>query len=146
MLLPDQNIVAISIIFRKFNIWNNDRCAHLGLTAAQVPVIAVVCETGGISQNELVERVCLEKSVVAKSVAKLMEAGYITRQQSKTDHRAYDLFPTDHALAIYPEVVEISRACMDHLAEGMSEEEKAAFCRLLQKVRDNALKLNASER
>ncbi|MPM97169.1 hypothetical protein SDC9_144342 [bioreactor metagenome] len=137
MLLPDKDIVAITKIYRKVNLWKNEQAAPLGLTAAQVPIVILACRKSGISQNEMVDELALEKSVVAKSIGKLMEAGYITRKQNKKDKRAFDLFPTEKAQAIYPILVQQGKNCMDLLTAGLSEDEKAALSDLLEKIVQN---------
>lgn len=141
MSFPDKMMIAFSIIYRKSNLWKNDRASQLGLTSAQFPIITLVCNNEGISQNKVVERLLLEKSVVAKSIGKLIELGYITRQQNEKDRRVYNLFPTDRALDICPEIVRQSKLCMELLTEGMTAEEKRTLSMLLEKVVANSRKL-----
>ena len=95
MRLPDRNIAALLMIYRKINAWRSEHAAPLGLSSSQVTIIIETCKNSGISQTELVKRLSHEKSVVAKAIAKLIAAGYITREQNPKDTRAFNLFPTE---------------------------------------------------
>lgn len=139
MLLPNKDIVAISIIYRKINLWQIEQFAPLGLSYAHVPILIVACREPGISQNRIVQLLILEKSVVAKSIGKLIRSGYLTREQNKRDKRAYNIYPTDKALAIYPNLIEQEEECMTLLTNGMSDEEKSALSTLLDKMVQNLL-------
>ncbi len=81
MRLPDRNIAALLMIYRKINAWRSEHAAPLGLSSSQVTIIIETCKNSGISQTELVKRLSHEKSVVAKAIGKLIAAGYITREQ-----------------------------------------------------------------
>lgn len=138
MLLPDKDIVALAVINRRITAWRNEQAYSYGLTSSQVPIIILACKMPGISQNQVVEEVGLEKSVIAKTIGKLMARGYLTRTQNAKDRRAFDLFPTDKAMAVYPALVTQGRACMDQLTVNFSLEEKALLSDLLQRMVDNA--------
>ena len=77
MRLPDRNIAALLMIYRKINAWRSEHAAPLGLSSSQVTIIIETCKNSGISQTELVKRLSHEKSVVAKAIAKLIAAGYV---------------------------------------------------------------------
>ncbi len=136
-MLPDKNIVALSTINRKVNMWKNEQSLPYGVTAAQVPIIIVVCQQEGILQNDVVEQLSLEKSVVAKSVGKLIKAGFLTREVNTKDKRAYNLFPTKKALDIYPKLVKQGQECMNRLTTGFSDEEQKQLDILLEKLLQN---------
>ena len=104
----------------------------------EVPIINIVCRNPGISQNEVVETLALEKSVVAKSIGKLVECGYLTRKQNKKDKRAFNLFPTEKAMTVYPSLIEQGQQCMDLLTAGLSDKEIATLSILLEKLAVNS--------
>lgn len=137
MRLPDRKIAALLMIYRKINAWRSEHAAPLGLSSSQVTIIVETCKSGGISQTELVRRLSHEKSVVAKALAKLIAAGYITREQNPKDKRAFNLFPTEKAQAVYPTLVEQGDQCIELLTAGFSEEEKAELGILLDKMLEN---------
>lgn len=138
MLIPDKNIVALSTIYRKVNLWKNEKSLPYGVTAAQVPIVILACQENGISQNDVVEQLALEKSVVAKSVGKLIEAGFLTRKTNAKDKRAYDLLPTEKAFEIYPHLVGQGQECMRRLTTNFSEDEQEQLNILLDKLLKNS--------
>ena len=103
------------MIYRKINARRSEHAAPLGLSSSQVTIIIETCKNSGISQTELVKRLSHEKSVVAKAIAKLIAAGYITREQNPKDKRAFNLFPTEKAQEVYPTLVEQGDQCMERL-------------------------------
>ena len=145
MVTPDKDIVELSIIYRKINIWKNEQSMQLGVTAAQVPVVMIVCQNEGIAQNDVVEELAMEKSVVAKTIGKLISAGFLERKQCKKDRRAYNLYPTDKAREIFPKLAEQGKKCMELLTVGMTQDERTEFGRLLNIVSENANQLKNSE-
>ncbi|MDR1070620.1 MAG: MarR family transcriptional regulator [Gracilibacteraceae bacterium] len=130
--------IAASIIYRKTQIWKAEQSADLGLSAAQIPAVMIVCRKNGISQNELGEILLLDKSTVAKIVGKLVESGYFIRTINAKDKRAFDLIPTEKAKGAYPHLLELGIVWDKHLTNEMTEEEKATLERLLVKVAENA--------
>ena len=128
MRLPDRNIAALLMIYRKINAWRSEHAAPLGLSSSQVTIIIETCKNSGISH---------EKSVVAKAIAKLIAAGYITREQNPKDKRAFNLFPTEKAQEVYPMLVGQGDQCMERLTAGLTPEEKEELGVLLEKMVEN---------
>ena len=137
MRLPDRNIAALLMIYRKINAWRSEHAAPLGLSSSQVTIIIETCKNSGISQTELVKRLSHEKSVVAKAIAKLIAAGYITREQNPKDKRAFNLFPTEKAQEVYPMLVGQGDQGMERLTAGLTPEEKEELGVLLEKMVEN---------
>lgn len=127
----DSPFKSISILYRKSHIWLNNSCAELALTAAQAVVILIVCDFGTLTQDEITKRLGLDKSVVAKTVTKLEELGFLQRATNPRDKRTYDIQPTEKAWQVYPGVKEQVEGCFDRMTRQMTPKEKAEFRRLL---------------
>jgi len=138
MKTPDKAIIAISTIYRKINLWKNEQCEPLGLSAAQAPIISLVCMQEGISQNDIVEALALEKSVVAKSIGKLISTGYLIRKTNEKDKRAFNLYSTEKARNAYPILVKQSETCMKLLTDGLNNDEKSLLNKLLIRLKNNS--------
>lgn len=139
MLRPVKNILMLSMIHRKFNIWIKEKAASFSLTSSQLSIILLICDKPGISQSKVVESLFLEKSVVAKSIRKLMENGYMIQEQNSDDKRAFNLFPTQKALDIYPTLLQYLLDGMDRLTFGLTSEEQETLTVLLEKLFNNTL-------
>lgn len=122
---------AISILYRKSHIWLNNSCAQCGLTAAQAMVILIVCDFRSLTQDEITKRLGLDKSVIAKTVSKMEETGFLVRTTNPKDKRTYDIQPTDKAWEVYPFVQEQIDACFQRMTQQMSEWQRTEFKELL---------------
>lgn len=130
---------AISILYRKSHIWLNNNCTHYDLTAAQAVIILIVCDHKALTQDEITKRLALDKSVIAKTVSKLVEQGFLMRTINVKDKRTYDIRPTDQALKVYDFVREEIDKCFQRMTQKMTEEEKFEFKRLLMLAAETTL-------
>ena len=73
----------------------------------------------------------LDKSVIAKTVTKLEETGFLVRTTNPKDKRTYDIRPTEKAWESYPFVREQIDGCFQRMTRKMSEEQRAMFQQLL---------------
>lgn len=133
---------AISILYRKSHIWLNNNCAKYGLTAAQAVVILIVCDFEMLTQDEITKRLGLDKSVVAKTVTKLVERGYLIRTTNPKDKRTYDITATEKASEIYEFLKEQLDDCFSKMTRDMTQEEKNQFKSLLMKATETTLNVN----
>ena len=129
--VTDSPFKALSILYRKSHIWLNNGCAQYGLTAAQAVVILILCDFETLTQDEITKRLSLDKSVIAKTVAKLAEMGFLKRTTNPRDKRTYDLCPTEKAWQAYPFIKGQIDACFQRMTEQMTKREGAEFKRLL---------------
>mgnify|MGYP000774382391 FL=1 len=119
------------ILYRKSHIWLSEGCEQYDLTAAQAVVILIVCDHGELTQDEVTKRLSLDKSVIAKTVTKLAELGFIERSTNPKDKRTFDIRPTEKARAAYPHVQEQIENCFGRMTGRMSDSERDEFRRLL---------------
>ncbi len=122
---------SISILYRKSHIWLNNGCAQYDLTAAQAVTILIVCDFEVLTQDEVTKRLGLDKSVIAKTVTKLEEQGFMVRSTNAKDKRTYDIRPTPKAWEVYPAVKEQIDICFQRMTQKMTDDERAEFKRLL---------------
>lgn len=100
--ITDSPFKSISILYRKSHIWLNNGCVQYSLTAAQAVVILIVCDFKVLTQDEITKRLGLDKSVIAKTVTKLEERGFLVRETNAKDKRTYNITPTEKAWEVYP--------------------------------------------
>lgn len=133
---------SISVLYRKSHIWLNEGCAKCGLTAAQAVIILLICDFKALTQDEITKYLGLDKSVIAKTVTKLLEAGFITRSTNPRDKRTYDIQPTDRAWEVYPFVSEQIEVCFQRMTSRMSPQQREAFKQLLLLAGETAINLD----
>jgi DNA-binding MarR family transcriptional regulator len=129
--ITDSPFKSISILYRKSHIWLNDVCVQYDLTAAQAVVILIVCDFEVLTQDGITKRLGLDKSVIAKTVTKLEEIGFLVRTTNAKDKRTYDIRPTEKAWEVYPFVKEQVDVCFQRMTQQMTDTERAEFKRLL---------------
>ena len=115
-----------------------DQLSPMGLKACHASYLTEICAQPGISQDKLARLICLNKSNVARQAAVLEEEGFITRQPSPTDKRVLELYPTQKALDLLPQISDILtcwEACITH---DLTEGEKALLSELLAKMKTRA--------
>ncbi|EDN01052.1 transcriptional regulator, MarR family [Pseudoflavonifractor capillosus ATCC 29799] len=139
--ITDSPFKSISILYRKSHIWLNNGCARYGLTAAQAVVILIVCDFKALTQDNITKRLSLDKSVIAKTVTKLEELGFIVRTTNARDKRTYDICPTEKAWAVYPAIRDQIDASFTRMTQQMTAEEQAEFKRLLLLAAEAAIAL-----
>ena len=137
--IMDSPFKSISILYRKSHIWLNGACADFGLTAPQALVILIVCDFDGLTQDEITKRLSLDKSVIAKTVTKLISAGFLRRSTNPRDRRTYDIRPTERALEVYPAIREQLGGAFRRMTQTMTESERETFQSLLLQAADAAL-------
>ena len=139
--ITDSPFKSISILYRKSHIWLNNGCARYGLTAAQAVVILIVCDFKALTQDDITKRLSLDKSVIAKTVTKLEELGFVVRTTNARDKRTYDICPTEKAWAVYPAIRDQIDASFTRMTQQMTAEEQAEFKRLLLLAAEAAIAL-----
>lgn len=97
-----------------------------------------ICNHPGISQDQLANRICINKSNIARQAAALEEGGFITRRTSPEDKRVLQLYPTEKTLELLPQIRESLRGWEDYLTHGFTEEEVALLEGLLERAHQRA--------
>ena len=134
--IMDSPFKSISILYRKSHIWLNNGCARYHL------VILIVCDFNVLTQDEITKRLSLDKSVIAKTVTKLEETGFLVRTTNARDKRTYDICPTEKAWNVYPFVKEQVEESFRHMTQQMTDAEREEFKRLLLLAADASLALD----
>ncbi len=122
--------------------FRTDRLAPYGLKGCHASYLREICANPGLSQDKLAQRICINKSNVARQAAALEEGGFILRRSSPSDKRVIELFPTEKTLALMPEVNAVLECSETYLTEGMSPEEFETVCRVLERMKQKADAIN----
>lgn len=112
--------------------------AQWGLKGSHASYLLHICNHPGISQENLAQRMYINKSNVARQAAVLEDAGYITRQLSATDKRVLELYPTDKARELVPQIRARLNQWNDLVAADLTPEEVESLTVLLEKMKEKA--------
>lgn len=133
----------ISRIHRCFRLWQSDQMDEL--SGIEQNYLFHICRSPGISQEQLSEHIMVNKSNVARKLSALENAGWIKRTVSETDKRIYQIYPTEKALDMLPEIKTLMKSWNELILEDLSEEEKETLFKILPKIAQKAKSLAESE-
>ena len=123
-----------SMIYRKSQVFYARELKAHGISSGQFMYILCICENPGLTQEALGRELQFDKGSVANTVAQLLREGFITRRVSPEDRRAYNLFPTDKAAAVYPAILAVQEKWHRSLTRELTDVEQDILDRLLEKI------------
>ena len=114
------------------------RKGMVDVSAAHWPLFWTVCRAPGRSQEEIAQDICLNKSTVARSLAQLESGGYVVRIPKTEDKRCMLVYPTEKTYELMPILRTFVSDWYEHILDGVSDEELAAFHSVLVRIEANA--------
>ena len=118
--------------------YRSEKMASFGLKSCHTSYLMNICANPGISQDQLAQQILINKSNVARQAAFLEEEGYIRRESSPADRRVMELYPTQKAMDILPQIKQILVDWEQYITEDITEEEVEIITRVLAKMKDKA--------
>lgn len=116
----------------------NSELASLNLTGAEGDIIFhLLSASDGLSQEQLAERLDVDKAAISRTVNSLCQKGYIHRERQADDFRTYRITLTEAAMNIGKRFEYIYKTVYEVSTQGISESELQNFSRLLEKVYKN---------
>lgn len=124
----------LSVADRFAKAYLDERLAPLGINSSQHMYLLKICDHPGISQDSLLESVCVHPSNIVRMVASLEKKGFLIRTPCEQDKRTWQLYPTERALSIAEQVRAACRETEAALLEGLTEQKKDDFENTLFRV------------
>ncbi|AYD40478.1 MarR family transcriptional regulator [Clostridium fermenticellae] len=131
----------ISLLHRKMDMVLNLRIKKYGLSISQYIFLQCIYDTGEMTQIDLCKNLDLDKSTVAKSLARLEKNGLVSKKVNPADIRSVLVSLTPSANALIPEIQKICNKWIDDVTSDMTEIEKDVFLKLICKASNRACKL-----
>jgi len=128
----------IAHIFRCSRRYKSKELDQYGLGRGTFQHLMALYRRDGVSQSELSDRVITDKANTTRSINKLIELGYVSKDRDSNDQRAVTIHLTDKALEIKPQIRSVLMKWTLILTKGLSKEEKETVRRLLKKMAINA--------
>lgn len=130
----------IGTLSRAIHSTSDMKYRKLSLQKGQFIFLTRICENQGINFIDLSKILTVDKSTTTKAVKKLIEAGYISKEQDEKDKREYKLYPTKKALEVYELIITEENRNIDICMEGLTKKEREIVENLLEKMSENAAK------
>ena len=130
-------------ISRCFNQYREKCLEHLDLhlKPSQLMIISNVCRHPGLTQDDLSDSLCLDKTTTSHHIANLEKQGYLKREASLRDGRYKEVYPTEKALELSPALHQTYRDFFIGLIGDLPEEERVILSRSLEKMYDHAIEM-----
>ena len=128
----------ISQLFRYGRTYLARQLEPFNLGKGQFWLLFALYQKDGVTQEELSHLLTVDKSTIARAIAKLEKAGYINKKLNKKDLRTNQIFLTEKAKEIEPQIHSILTNWNKILSVGMNEEEIETAHKLLVKLVKNA--------
>ena len=124
----------IMTIARCSNQFRSERLQGTGLCGRHCAYILRVCRAPGTTQDAIAKEIYVNKSNVTRQLAALEQEGFVERRPCETDSRAMEVYPTEKALAVLPQVRAVLQEWNAYITADSSEEEKEQFSSLLARA------------
>lgn len=118
--------------------YRSEKVASMGLKSCHTSYLMEICHNPGISQDKLAQAIFINKSNIARQVAVLEEDGFIRRVPSQADRRVMELYPTEKAMALLPQIQEVLLDWERYITEDLTEEELALLTKVLSGMKQRA--------
>lgn len=128
----------INTISRCAVAYRNDVLKDKTLTPLYHSYVLIVSKNPGISQEELANKLCINKSNVTRGLSNLEEQGYVERKVDTTDKRVLKVYPTEKMLDALPKVKAALRDWNKYLTDDIDQEEIEIFQSVLERITQKA--------
>lgn len=135
--LDDDLGFLVAQTHRTMRRWITARLAPMGLTYEQFKVLNALCEKENVTQSEMAGRVQMDKTSLARMLARMEAAGLISRQGDPVDSRFKRILLTAKGRRLQGQVTPYRDQGLRRAAQGMKEKEVQELKRLLGLVLRN---------
>ncbi len=125
---------SIRRLVRLLRISDRQAQMELGVSGAQLFVLAELGKTPGLSLNELAARTLTDQSSVSVVVTRLVEAGLITRDRDHRDARRLVLHLTRTGRAVLQKAPPVVQERLLEVFDRMSEPARKRFADTLAEI------------
>lgn len=139
MLLSKQIAVSVNLAACRLKQYTAAmlRRQQVGLTPEQFLLLDLLWNEGPMSQQTMADTMGKDKNSITKLVNGLERKELLVRKRDKNDRRSNILMLTPKAKAMKTQTKEKGIAILDHIVDGISEEELTAFLQTLGKLTKN---------
>lgn len=127
--------VTLKIIERYARFFKSEKFKELNLSGRQAEILLTAYKNPDFSQDDIADRLLINKSVIARQLMAMEDAGLVKRNVSSKDRRVTLVSLTEQAEALIPQIREVNRKWEDFMTEGLSQEEYEVLNRALENIR-----------
>ena len=134
----------ISCIYRIGQSFFDQYFDEYGIGFGHYSCLLCLFRKEGITQDAISKFTNTDKATTTRSIAKLIELGYVKRHVDPDDRRAYKVYLTEKGRKIEPEVRQILKKWANLITDGFTPAEAESAYNLVERMASNALNVKAS--
>jgi DNA-binding MarR family transcriptional regulator len=115
----------------------DQRAKFLGMTRAQIQLLAYLVYHEGINQAGLAELLEIEPISLARLIDRMEQAGWVERRSDPKDRRAWLLYVTEKTKPVFAKMIEVGQDVRAEALQGLTPQERDQILELLLRVRRN---------
>lgn len=127
-------VAQFMYLVNKVNAQLGEQLSPYSLTIPTSVVLVILLDHQGITQIELANIKHMDRTTCSKIVDNLEQLGYLTRERSTTDRRAFNLFLTKEGTKVANEVLQLRIAQEQALFHAIQPEYKEQFLQILRQM------------
>ena len=127
-----RKLIKIERITKKYK---NVAVRDMEINGRDSQFLICIAHDEGMSQEKLAERLCIDKSAITRRISTLEKDGYVERKKNPEDKRSIQLFLTEKAKKIMPEIKKIGLDWNRYLMSELTDEEQRLLDDFLEKVK-----------
>ena len=121
----DRICTAFRVFMKALHSLDRPGWGDLDLTMSQLKTIMLLVETGGLTGRELAERLGIGPSAVTALVDRLVQRGYVRREEDRADRRVSWARPTTKATELFERLHATHRERLAEVLATLAPEELA---------------------
>jgi MarR family transcriptional regulator, transcriptional regulator for hemolysin len=129
--------LKLTLVARQLRVTFDQSAEESGLTRAQWHLIAAVARNPGATQRTIAEALEVREITAGRLVDRLCDSGYLRREQSPNDRRAYSVFLTAAAQPVLDKLDELARIHETAIFAGFGPEDLEKLEALLDAIGRN---------
>lgn len=134
-------VVSLLRTMRELRRHYDQSANEIGLTMSRARVISTLAQTEGLTQAELAQALGIEAPTLKRQIDALEAQGFLERRGMDGDARKRALFLTQKGRA--SKIGLFMHRIRDQILDGIPPEEQERLSIALERIADNAAKLNA---
>lgn len=112
------------------------------VTSDQFAVLLRLWQQDGISQLELCQKTCKNKSNLTRILDSMEKRGLLFRQLSKQDRRSYNICLTEKGTGLKDGMISIALEFQTSILNGINKEEEKVLLKVLDNIKQNLDNIN----
>lgn len=129
----------ISILHRQEQKYMTTLMKQYDLSAPSYSFLSYLNHNEGITQRELCSVIVVNDALASRTMNDLEKQGYIIRKRCEDNARSYELYLTDKARELIPEIIERYESWWSKAMEAIASEEQVVLTKQLQTMAEKVI-------